>query len=51
MEMNGTTFYLMTNLDRKVAVCLCGLIEIGISGDVSLEEMVTMIQSIYKGED
>ena len=48
---NGITHYLMTNLDKEVAVWLNGNYECGITGDISRDELAAIIESIYEGSD
>ena len=47
LELNGATFYLMTNAGRPKAVWRTGAFECGIIGDVSMEEMEQILNSIY----
>lgn len=44
----GTYHYLMTNLEEELAVWAAGNLECSISGDVSREELISMIDSIYE---
>lgn len=47
-EIQGCTFYLMTNADRKCAIWANGPFECNISGDISSDELSKMIKSIYE---
>ena len=47
---NGIDYYLFSNLDQFRAVWLVDSYECLISGDVSIEELKMMIDSIQKGE-
>ena len=50
-EVGGVTHYLMTNMGRQVAVWFASNCECNITGDISEEELITMINSIYKEEN
>lgn len=45
----GTTYYLFSNYETNRAVWLCESYECDISGDVTIEELKEMINSIQKG--
>ena len=45
---NGITHYLMTNLGKELAVWLNGNYECGITGDITREELLRMLDSIYE---
>ena len=47
-EVNGITHYIMTNMGRQTAVWLNGNYECGISGDITHEELLRMLDSIYE---
>ena len=49
-EKNGITHYLMTNMGRQKAVWLNGTYECGITGDISKEELIAMLDSIYEAD-
>ena len=46
--VGGVTHYLMTNMSREKAVWLNGNYECGISGDITREELLRMLDSIYE---
>lgn len=46
--VGGVTHYLMTNMGREKAVWLTGNYECGISGDITHEELLRMLDSIYE---
>lgn len=48
-EAGGISHYMMTNMGRQKAVWLVDTCEYGITGDISKEELILMIDSIYKG--
>ena len=48
-EAGGITHYLTTNMGRPSAIWLTGTCECGITGDISEEELLTMIDSSYEG--
>ena len=47
-EAGGVTHYLMTNMGRQVAVWMTGNCECNITGDMSKEELLAVIDSIYE---
>ena len=47
-EAGGVTHYLMTNMGRQKAVWMAGNCECGITGDMSKEELLAVIDSIYE---
>ncbi len=48
-EVSGVTYYLFSNLEHNRAVWLYESYECDISGDISIEELKEMINSIQKG--
>lgn len=48
LSYNGVDHYIFSNLDKTVATWTNGMSECDIQGDVSLEEMKTIIKSMYK---
>ena len=51
VDVNGHTFYIMENIDRWSATWTNGVFEENISGNVSSDELNTIIQSIYRKDD
>lgn len=49
-SVGEVTHYLMTNMDREKAVWQVGPYEGGISGDISREELILVLDSIYNEE-
>ena len=47
-EAGGVTHYLMTNMGRQKTVWMAGNCECGITGDMSKEELLAVIDSIYE---
>ena len=47
-NVGGVTHYLMTNMGREKAVWLNGNYECGITGDITREELLQMLDSIYE---
>ena len=47
-EAGGVTHYLMTNMGRQVAVWMTGNCECNFTGDMSKEELLAVIDSIYE---
>ena len=47
-NVGGVTHYLMTNMGREKAVWLNGNYECGITGDITHEELLRMLDSIYE---
>ena len=47
-EVGGVTHYLMTNMGRQKAVWMTGNCECNITGDMSKEELLAVIDSIYE---
>ena len=50
-EKAGVSHYLMTNMGRERAVWLTSNYECGVSGDISHEELISIIDSIYEGNE
>jgi len=48
-KASGTTYYLFSNYENNRAVWLCQSYECDISGEVTIEELKEMINSIQKG--
>ena len=48
-ESSGIEYYIFTNMDQKQAVWLKDSYECYISGDLTIEQIKTMIDSIGKG--
>lgn len=48
LEVENCTFYMMTNAERNSAVWTNGPFECSTSGDVSTDELIQMIESIFK---
>ena len=48
-EVNGITYYIMCNNSRLKAMWLAGPYECYIAGDLTVEEIKVMINSIGKG--
>lgn len=47
LEIENCTFYLMSNAERNSAIWSIGPFECSITGDVSLEELSKMVESIF----
>lgn len=47
-SVGGVTHYLMTNMGRQKAVWMAGNCECGITGDMSKEELLAVVDSIYE---
>ena len=47
-ERDGIEHYLMTNLGHQLAAWQCGDLECSIGGEISREELIQMIDSIYE---
>jgi hypothetical protein len=45
--IDGVTYYLMTNLSRQVAVWQNGVYDCSITGDISREELIKIVYSLY----
>ena len=45
-EKDGTTYYLMTNMGKQKAVWITGSCECSITGDISEDELISIIDSI-----
>lgn len=48
-EVSGITYYLFSNYENNRAVWICGSYECDISGEVTIDELKKMIDSIQKG--
>ena len=49
LSLSGTDYYIFENNDQLQAVWICDIYECYISGDLSIDEIKTMINSIGKG--
>ena len=47
-QKGGTTWYIMHNLEHLNAVTMLGRYEVGFGGDISVDEMKSIINSIYE---
>ena len=47
-QKGGTTWYIMHNLEHLNAVTMLGRYEVGFGGDISVDEMKSIIDSIYE---
>ena len=47
-QKGGTTWYIMHNLEHLNAVTMLGHYEVGFGGDISVDEMKSIIDSIYE---
>lgn len=48
-EINGQPYFLMTNAGRPVALWTDGTLECYVTGDITQDELIRMIDSLYEG--